>query len=207
MPITYPLIFPTHIGRQRISIRAVNQVAVGRSPYTFREQTFRHSGQMWQADVTLPPMKRANAEQWIAWLLSLNGRHGTFLMGDPLGATARGEAGGSPQVVGSGQTGNELYIGGATVSQAGWLLAGDYVQLGSGTGTTLHKVLSDVDTDASGTATIPLWPSLRSSPVNDDQVVVSGAVGRWRLVSNETAWDISEASVYGLTFGAVEAIS
>ena len=108
--ISYPLALPTHTGFAQIELRATNAVAYGRSPFTFAGQAFAYSGQMWQADITLPPMKRVDAEQWIAWLISLRGQLGTFLMGDPNGATARGAATGSPLVNGGSQTGGSLVI-------------------------------------------------------------------------------------------------
>ena len=83
MAIIYPLSLPTATGIAQIEIRAINAVAYSRSPFTFSGQAHAYSGQMWQADVSLPPMKRDNAEQWIAWLISLRGQFGTFLLNDP----------------------------------------------------------------------------------------------------------------------------
>lgn len=386
MTITYPLTMPSHTGIRSVEMRATNAVAYGRSPFTFGGQVFAYSGQMWQADITLPPMKRANAEQWIAWLMSLRGQYGTFLMGDPRGCTPRGTAlsgrvnlasyseqfnnaawvktratvsadalvspdgkttadamisdtsastshllnqtmaatsgtsyafsiyakaqsalnlrislptstfgsnaavfnlntgalvtatagfgygitavgggwyrcyisgaatstgsayaqlyltsgsstsftgdgasgvyiwgaqieegtspttyqpifsGYGPYVNGAGQTGGSLVIDGASPDEVGYLLPGDYIQLGSASTATLHKVLTQVDTDSSGNATLDLWPHIRTAPENDATVIVSNAVGRWRLASNETSWSTNEAAIYGLTFGAMEVI-
>lgn len=386
MTISYPLALPTHTGIRSVEMRATNAVAYGRSPFTFGGQAFAYSGQMWQADITLPPMKRADAEQWIAWLMSLRGQYGTFLMGDPLGATPRGTAlagrvnlfdyseqfdnaywtktrvsvtsnattspdgkltaealitdttatathfvqrsisctsgvsytlsvyakaqsalnirvslpttpfgtnlaifdinagsvvsvtsgftaqissagsgwyrcsisgvasstgsssagvylysgsvgsftgdgvsgayiwgaqieegtspttyqpifsGYGPYVNGSGQTGGSLVIDGASPDEVGYLLPGDYIQLGSASTATLHKVLTQVDTDSSGNATLDLWPHIRTAPNDNATVIVSNAVGRWRLASNEMSWSANEAAIYGLTFGAMEVI-
>lgn len=386
MTITYPLTMPSHTGIRSVEMRATNAVAYGRSPFTFGGQVFAYSGQMWQADITLPPMKRANAEQWIAWLMSLRGQYGTFLMGDPRGCTPRGTAlsgrvnlasyseqfnnaawvktratvsadalvspdgkttadamisdtsastshflsqtmaatsgtsyafsiyakaqsalnlrltlppstfgsnaavfnlntgalvtatagfgygitavgdgwyrcyisgqatssgsstaviyltsgsatsftgdgvsglyiwgaqieegtspttyqpifsGYGPYVNGAGQTGGSLVIDGASPDEVGYLLPGDYIQLGSASTATLHKVLTQVDTDSSGNATLDLWPHIRTAPENDATVIVSNAVGRWRLASNEMSWSANEAAIYGLTFGAMEVI-
>ena len=92
MAISYPLSTPTNIGIAQIELRAINAVAYGRSPFTFVGQAFAYSGQMWTADVSLPNMKRQDAEYWVTFLLSLRGQYGTFLLGDPLGATPRGVA-------------------------------------------------------------------------------------------------------------------
>jgi hypothetical protein len=206
MAISYPLALPTHTGIRSIELRATNAVAYARSPFTFAGQAFAYAGQMWQADVTLPPMKRADAEQWVAWLVSLRGSLGTFLLGDPLGATARGVATGTPLIKGGSQTGGTINIDGATAGVTGWLKAGDYVQIGSGGTARLHKVLQDANSDGSGNVTLELWPHVRTAPADNAAVTVSSAKGLFRLASNEQAWSINEASIYGITFSAMEAV-
>lgn len=206
MAISYPLTLPSHTGRRSMELRATNAVTVERSPFTYASQAQASAGQMWQADVTLPPMKRADAEAWVAWLVSLRGSFGTFLMGDPIGATPRGAGGGTPLVNGSSQTGQDLNIDGCTPDITGWLKAGDYVQLGSAGSATLHKVLADVNTNGSGQATLTLWPHIRTAPSDNAAVTISNTVGRWRLSSNESSWGVNEASIYGISFSCMEAI-
>jgi len=207
MAIIYPLSLPTHTGLSSVNLRAVTQTAMSMSPFTYKQQIHNHSGQRWEVEVTLPPMQRADAEQWLAWLLSLNGMEGTFLMGDPLGATARGSLGGTPVVNGANQTGQSLTIDGCTPSVTGWLKAGDYIQLGSDSTSTLHKVLVDVNTDTGGAADIDIFPAMRTAPEDGSTVTVSNCVGRFRLNSGQQDWSIDTASIYGITFGGLEAIT
>jgi len=205
--ISYPLSLPLATKAiQSIEIRAVNAVAYARSPFTFAGQAFAYSGQMWTADVTLKPMKRADAEQWVAWLLSLRGQLGTFLMGDPMGATARGVATGTPLVNGADQTGGSLVLDGATNNTSGWLKAGDYIQLGSGSSARLHKVLADANSDGSGNVTLDIWPHIRVAPADNATVTVSDAKGLFRLASNDQGFSINESAIYGMTFSAMEAV-
>lgn len=206
MTISYPRNLPTHTGIMSVEMRAVNAVAYSRSPFTYAGQAHAYAGQMWQADINLPPMHEDDAEQWVAWLISLRGQLGTFLFGVPSRATPRGSAAGSPLVAGSGQTGGTLNIDGADADQATFLKAGDYIQLGTGASSTLHKVLVDVATDGSGAASLELWPHMRSAPTNNSSVVISSAKGLFRLASNEQAWSVDHARVYGISFGAMEAI-
>jgi len=204
---SYPLNMPSG-GIASVRLIARDAVGVSVSPFTGSQQVFRHQGQSWEADITLPPMKRDDAEAWNAFLLRLRGQYGTFLLGDPNGATPRGSASttpGTPVVNGAGQTGDELNIDGLPVSATGYLKAGDYIQLGSGATATLHKVLEDVDSNASGEATLNLWPRVRSAPSDGATVTVSNAKGTFRLASNESSWSVDQASIYGITFGAVEA--
>lgn len=387
MAITYPLNTPTNIGIANITLMAENAVAVSQSPFTFAQQVVAHPGQRWAASVSLPPMKRVDAENWIAFLLSLKGQVGTFLLGDPnavndqgiaaarrnlltyteqfsnaawvktrssitadsvvapdgtttadtliedtststhlltrtvswtagvtytysmyvkaqstrnirmdLPSTAFGgvtgvgvfditngtvlsatggatatisnvgngwfrcsvskvavttvsatifaylvsgtstvsytgdgvsgvyiwgaqvEEGSSasayqgvvdafgPLVNGAGQTGNTLNIDGCSPNTIGWFAPGDYIQLGTGSGTQLYKVLTRVDTNNSGQATLDIWPNLRSSPADNASVVFTNTKGRFRLKDNITQWQINEISSYGITFDCVEAL-
>lgn len=208
MAITYPLSLPTVTGIATIELRAVNTVAVSSSPFTFATQVHEYQGKAWQADVTLPPMKREEAEQWVAWLLSLKGQLGTFYLGDPNNATPLGSARDSDTVLVNGavSSGNTIDIDSAPASTTDFLKAGDYLQIGTGTSRQLFKVLTDVDTNASGEATVDVWPNVRTSIADNASVTVESTQGLFRLSNNDTNWSINDASFYGITFGAIEAI-
>lgn len=386
MALTYPLNTPTNLGIANIVLSAENAVAISQSPFTFQQQVVAHPGQRWAASVSLPPMKRQDAEYWIAFLLSLKGQVGTFLLGDPNcvaaqgsatelrnlltyseqfdnaawtkgnttitansiaspdglttadtiventataahnmteafawvagtiytlsiyvkeqsarnfrlgfpttqfggvtsaanfdtttgsvlstfgGVTALSESAGNgwfrfsiskaatvtssgsldvrlldgtttsylgdgvsgayiwgaqlevgstptayqgviaayaPSVNGGSQTGDTLVIDGCSPNVTGFLLPGDYIQIGSASTTQLYKVLTQVDTDGSGGATVDIWPNLRSSPADNAAIVVANTKGRFRLRENVQQWQINEISSYGITFDCVEAI-
>lgn len=205
MAISYPVTFPS-LGIRSMNIRAKSVVGVSQSPFTGQQQVYKHQGQWWEAEVSLPPMKRADAEQVAAFLLKMNGQYGTFLLGDPANTAPRGVGTGTPLVKGGSQTGDTLITDGWTTSTTGILKAGDWIQLGSDSTTRLYKVLDDVDSNSSGEATLTLWPSLRSSPSDNAAIVVSSPKGQWRLSANEIQYSIDEASVYGITFACVEAL-
>lgn len=207
MAITYPVSIPTTIGFEQITLSALDAVAVSESPFTYKQQVFQHTGQRWSASVKIPPVKRELAEPWVAFLLSLKGRSGTFLLGDPLCTSPQGSAGGTPVVNGADQTGSTLNISGATPSQTNWLKAGDYIQLGSASSAKLHKVLLDVDTDGSGEATLDIWPDLRASPSNGATVITNDCKGVFRLTDNSRSWNINNANSYGIAFDAIEALT
>jgi len=206
MAITYPLALPTHTGIAAVRLRAQDIVTMNMSPFSGVQQVYKYSGQYWEADITLPPMKREDAEYWMTFFMKLGGQYGTFLMGDPAGATARGVATGTPVVNGASQTGYELITDGWTPSTTGILKAGDYFQLGSGESSRLYKVLDDVDSDGSGNATFDIWPNLRSSPADGDTITVSSPKSVFRLTTPAAEINVDQASIYGMTFGAVEAL-
>lgn len=206
MAITYPLTLPTHTGLMNVNLRAVNTVAISTSPFTYKQQIHSHSGQRWEAEISLPPMRRANAEIWVSFLLSLKGPKGTFLLGDPICKTAQGNLGGTPLVNGADQTGDTLAIDGCSASVTDWVKAGDYIQLGSGSSSTLHKVLQDADSNSTGEVSLDIWPSIRTAPADDAAVTTSNAVGLFRLASGIQDWSVNNIEVYGITFACVEAI-
>lgn len=209
MAITYPLTLPTITGIQSVNFIVRNSVGATQSPFTYEQQIFKNPGQRFEADVTLPPMTRASADVWNTFFIKLYGQYGTFLLGDPNAATPRGTASsspGTPVVNGADQTGNTLNIDGVPTSQTGYLKAGDYIQLGTGSGARLYKVLDDADSNGSGEVELTIYPDLRSSPSDDSTVVVSSAVGLFRLTTPTHNWAISMDGFYSLSFGASEAI-
>lgn len=199
MAITYPLALPTATGIKSITWTMVNATAYSESPFTFAGQTHAYTGERWEADISLPRMKRAQAEQWISFLISLRGRFGSFLLNDPDATSPRGTA---TAATISGAAGDRTIS--ATVTSGQTLLAGDYIQLGTGSDSTLHKVIQDF-TGSGSAANLEIWPSLRKtrSAVSAD---LTSASGLFRLGSNETSWSADEVSTYGITFGAVEVV-
>ena len=194
MAISYPLSTPTTIGIESIEIRAVNAVATSQSPFTYKQQIVAHQGQRWEASVNIPSVRRDLAAEWKAFLTALKGPTGTFLLGDPDYATPRGTVSSCTL---TGSAGDET----ATVTMTGSLLAGDYIQLGSGSSAKLHQVLQD----QTGNGSLEIWPALRSDYTNA-AVVFNNAKGVFRLSSNSTSWQINSSSAYGISFEAVEAI-
>ncbi len=202
MAITYPLSFPSTPSFKRMRLGTISIVGVSQSIFTAEVQTQAHEGQLWRASMVLPPMKRAVAEEWIAFLVSLNGREGTFKLGDVLGTSPRGTGLGTPVVDGGSQTGQELATRGWTDGVV--LKAGDYIQLGT-TIPRLHKILQDA-TASGGDVTLDIWPRLRSSPSDGATVIISNTLGTFRLPTNRTQWDLQLAEFYGIVFSAIEAI-
>ena len=194
MALSYPLDTPTSIGIESIELRAVNAVATSQSPFTFKQQIISHGGQKWEASVSIPSVHRDKAAQWKAMLVGLKGPVGTFLLGDPDYATPQGTVSSCTL---TGSAGDET----ATITMTGTLKAGDYIQLGSGASAKLHQVLLDQD----GTGPLEIWPALRST-YNNQSVVFNSPKGVFRLATNMTSWSINNASTYGISFEAVEAV-
>lgn len=207
MAISYPLSLPSTLGFAEMQITPHSVVGVSVSPFTGEQQVQAMQGEWWEGNFSLPnEMSRADAEAWIGFLVSLNGREGTFLAGDPLGATARGTATGTPLVKGASQTGKTLLTDGWTSGVTGILKAGDWIQLGTGSSTHLHKVVADANSDGSGNATLEIWPRLRSSPGDNDAITKASCKGLWRLTIAGVGWTINDVRIGGIVVPCMEAI-
>lgn len=203
MAISYPLSLPTNIGMASIELRAKNVVAVSQSPFTLKQSVHAYDGQQWEADITLPPMNRDDAESWIAFLMSLRGRTGTFLLYDPAGREPRGTVDPSVDTVTiSGSSGDDTVSCSTTNGRT--IKAGDYIQLGTGSDATLHKVLEDY-TGTGSNVDLEIWPKLRKDR-SGVTATLSDASGIFRLSDNITSWSVNDASFYGISFGAAEVV-
>ena len=205
MAITYPLDLPAELVTRGMRFRAVSAVGVSASPFTGAQQVYSHAGETWALDFDLPPMKRADAEPCVAFLLALNGREGIFVAGDPLNTSPRGTWAGSPLVNGAHAAGvKTVVLDGFTAAATG--KAGDWIQFATGASRRLHKVVQDFTADGSGNATIEIWPRTRAALANNDAFVTSSPKGIFRLASNVREWSIEIAQLYGLQFSAVDAL-
>lgn len=211
MSITYPLDLPTSIGFGSVTFTARNVTGASTSPFTFKQQILQWPGQRWEAEVTLPPMKRDLAEDWITFLMSLKGRVGTFLLNDPNATEPQGDARlYSDTLLLNGATAigdTSLSIDGAEPSVTDYLKAGDYIQVNTGVNSTLHKVLVSASSNVSGEVdNIEVWPDFRSVVADNTSVSVSSAKGLFRLDEPEMSYSIDNISSYGISFKAVEVI-
>lgn len=202
MTITYPITPPTTTP-DGIQLNGVSAIAQTTSPFTYEQEIFEHLGQMWEMSVSIPPMEQDEAEEWVSFLLSLNGIQGTFIYGDPAGQTPRGNPSGTPVIDGAGQ--NRAKV----LNTRGWTPStvifkpGDYIQL---PGNRLHKVLTETTSDISGNAAIDIFPRVRDVQSDGAGIIVTGCKGVFRLVNNDPNWNIGAAKIYGLSFEAREAI-
>lgn len=133
MPLVYPLLMPAapNFRSAELVMSAVSGISA--DPFGGQQQTFEWPGSWWEFRGSLPLMKRAQAEQWLAFLAALRGQSQKFLLGDPLGRkSALGSLAGVSDVtlLTSGVPSDKtLTTWGWTASQAGVFKAGDYFQL------------------------------------------------------------------------------
>jgi hypothetical protein len=207
--ITYPLVLPSTLKWKTTSWDSEDRTAEIRSPFTGHGQALVWPYQRWTPTLTLVAMKRDDAQDWAAWLRSLRGRSGTFLLGDPTRRLPLGQAAtfpGTPRVKGAGQSGGSLLIDGAPASKEGWLKRGDLVQLGAGASARLHEISEGVNTSAAGEAALELWPDLRESPADDSAIVLANPVGVFNRTSDVVRVPTDQAGIYNLAFDCIDTL-
>lgn len=207
MALTYPLTPPASPVAQRLGAAAESVVAVNASPFTLFEQAYVWAGDRWGPwQIGLPALKDADAQDWIAFLLALNGVEGSFLMADPGYSGKRGTwLYGSPTAVVNGAHAAGVrtvslknFTSGATAK------AGDYLQFGTGANSRLHRVVQDATASGAGVLSLEIWPRTRAALADGDAFVVDSPVGVWRLAENRRDWSVEDARNHGIAFTIVE---
>jgi hypothetical protein len=211
MPISFPITLPfSSKSACNIDFKPMVGAAAERSPFSGVENVQDTGLRLLQATIDLPPMKReAAAAAWVAALNSLEGPVGTFYLGDTAWKTPRGVGTGTPLINGANQTGEDLVTDGWTPSKTGILLAGDWIQIGTGGNSRLFMVVADANSDAGGNATLTIRPRLqyRTAFADNTPITVNNPVGVFRLMA-PPGWTIDRTRlVKGLAFQAMEALN
>jgi hypothetical protein len=179
--------FP-NIGFTSMTMRLRSATAISSSPFTYDQQVYQHQGVCWEAEVTLPPLKRNDAKAVEAFFAALRGQGGTFTMGNPLHTVAN-------------ETGSYITLGdkGATTvtgTVSSVVEVGDYFEIGG----ALYILTAE------NASTLEIMPPLRTAISTSTTLDFTLPKGTWRLTSNEIDWNINRAGLYGFTFACVEAL-
>ena len=185
-----------------VEFTAMDTVAVSISPFTGQQQMQDWQASWLEASVSMPALTHGQAQEWIAFLMSLRGQAKVFQLGDPLATAPRGSRLGTPLVDGAGQTGYLLATKGWTANAAGVLLPGDWIQIGY----RIYRTLAIATADAAGKLVLSIWPQLRESPGDGDSITLTNTKGLWRLKANARNWSITASRMYGMQFEIREAI-
>jgi hypothetical protein len=148
------------------------------------------------------------------------------LLGDPNAARPRGTISSATL---TGTKGSSS----PNISSVGTLIAGDYIQLGTGENAKLHKVLQGapfwfmntghwntsglwvddyswalpptLPQDFSYNGTIEIWPSLRDD-YTDEPVIFTNTAGLFRRSSSNQGYSINSSGKYNISFDCVEVV-
>jgi hypothetical protein len=195
MAISYPLTPPSPFNLSQLSFTGVSATSRNTSPFTLQTQQYNWPGQAWLGSVDCPPMKRADAEEIVSFLLKA--QRGTFYFQDYANPTNRGGVTGTLTVASATANGTTLGISGAS----GQFAVGDWLQIS----TSLYKVVQ-----SNSSSSVDVFPALRKSYAGGTSIVygkpndAARAQGVFRLASPSTEWSIGEASIYGVGFAIIE---
>lgn len=182
--------FPIDIPLQEYSSATVTEVNITsfvQSPYTGRAKVQEFAGDYWRLQLNYRNLNRELAQDVLAFISSLRSQVGTFKMvypgySVPLGAASTIPS--SPLVDGAAQEGfRQINIKSAPPNTEAWLKAGDIIQLGPANQAHFHRVLTDIETDSFGRATIDIWPAVREGVLDNDAIEYNSPLGLFRLLS------------------------
>jgi hypothetical protein len=195
--------FPADIGQTDVTLRAVNLVGEQRGPFNAKREVQVFPGAHWEMEIAFIPTLRAEAQRLEAFLLSLRGKAGTFRLADPYRSLPLGASLGTPLIRVATVAGDEAVLTkGWTVSQSDALKAGDFIEIG----TRLHMVLQDADADASGHATVNVWPPIRQVHAVNAPVITRNARGVFALDANAVEFTRGVNGYNGALLRAVEVV-
>lgn len=205
MTVTFPLTIPFPEFAQ-VDLQPQNVRSASRSAFTGKRQIQIYPGEYWAATVTWPELADTDGRVMAAFLNTLRGEEGNFILPDrdhqePLGAALTVPS--QPTVDGSGQVGRTLAIKNAPASTTGWLLRGTRFQGGPFARCQLFEVLNDVDTDAGGKAVIDVWPRVRGGLIAGDEVRLFGPHALMCL-EEPASWSVAAPFRYEISIECAE---
>lgn len=170
------------------------------SPISNTIQTLARTGARWYLTINYVPLKRADAQEVIAFLSKLRGRVNSFNGFDPIATSPLGDVSGSTLLVnGASQTGTSLVCDGAKVSTL-VLKAGDYIEVNN----ELKMVTDDATSDGTGNITINFSPSLRSSPSDNASITTTNPNCEMKLTEDNVTWSQNTDGTYNISFSGIE---
>jgi hypothetical protein len=146
----------------------------------------------WRMTVGMPtPLEPARADVWKALVLQLRGRINHLAMWDGQRPQPRGTMRGTMTLsagASAGATSVSITAGAGQASRT--LLAGDWLQIGTGVGTSvLVMVVSDATANGSGVITATIEPPLRYAFSSGAAVTWDRPVAYYKRISGAAGWD------------------
>jgi hypothetical protein len=186
---------------KQCTFKPMSTSAVFRSVHNrSRQKAINQYAEWWNVTVQLVAGTQATHRAWTGYLAGLNWREHTVLFGDisataPLGSAS--STPGTPVIDGTPTLGShELSIRGCPTSKLDYLYAGDWIQVGSGATSRLHKITKTVITNLSGEATLDIWPSFKEAASDGDPITLTNPRGLFELQdSYSPEWTVGRGGV------------
>ncbi|MEK7952792.1 hypothetical protein [Luteolibacter soli] len=169
-----------------ISWKMESNHGLAESPFSGQAQAQRGQLERWSFVMKVRRLNRREAQVAEGFFLMLEAPFGLFRMPDPARRKPLGKATGNPILTAAATPGDRtISVSGFTPNVPGILKAGDWVQVGD----QLSKVRADVNSSATGTATISLWPKIMRTVPDETPLIVRDAIGVFRFTSQAPEWE------------------
>lgn len=189
-----------------ISLEA--NTALGVSALIGSAQTLDRGGMKWRAMLQFLNLRTDNRAELMAQIAELRGQANRLRV-SVYDNPARGNYGGTPLVVGAGQTGNNLNVDGVgTVTN--WIRRGDYFSVNVNGEHELKIATADANSSA-GAITLQFEPRLRASPLDNAVIYVQDGVlprpqGVFLFQKQSNGWSSRPGAVSKITNIVLEMI-
>lgn len=194
------LSMPTGLKPSSATWALVTNTQVWTSPFTRQVQVKELPGTQWAATYTFPVSKRADRAALEAFMMQLRGASGRFYAYNPQNQGLMGAGGGTPKVAGPGQVGSSINTDGWPVDTL-VMKVGDEFQVGN----ELKRLVQDANSDAGGNALLVFEPPIRTSPVDNADIITDAPKCVMRLADdNQVSITEGADGFASISFSAVE---
>lgn len=167
----------------------------------FGAQTTEVTGPLWIVSLSIDRLTDAEAGEWKALMMRLQGQVNQLALWDHLRPVPVGTMRGTMVLDANAAQGATQLVIDAGAGEAGeTLVAGDLLGLGSGSITQqVVMVTQDATADVNGVITVNIQPPLRNGFTAGDSVTWDKPKALFRRTSSDASWDYS--TVYASGFG------
>lgn len=200
-------IFDLNITPNLVVMNLRGNTAVYASPLTSAMQTIDRGGLHWIATYTYTELRNDDRAEMLGTVAALRGQANRLRV-SVYDNPKRGNYGGTPLVVGGGQTGSTLNIDGCSNTVTNWIRKGDYFSVEVNGEHELKMATADASSNGTGQVTLTFEPRLRFSPLTNAPVFVEDGVlskpeGIFLLAKQDQSWS-SRPGVYKRTAISLE---
>lgn len=189
-------IYPTDPEFQAINLESSHSNLMSET-VSGRMQIRTIGGQRWSFTAKYNPMTRAEFQPVFAFVMSQQGRLGTFTITPPVIGDASGDVSGTALVNATTAAGaTSVSIDGIT----GMIKAGDFIKFAS------HSKVYMVTADRAGSGSVSIEPPLASGVTDNEAVTYDGVSFTMRLSNDIQAFSLSANEYYEYEIDMIEVL-
>lgn len=197
----FPISLPAEPGFEDAEFKLIRNTTIAQSPFTGSSQRSEQPFALWAFKSSVPNMEEDRAREWRAILTELRGQVGTFKLIPPgYSGPSTGYSGPAGLVKGASQSGNSLITDGWSTNTL-IFNRGDFLTVNN----ELKLLTADATTDGLGEVTLEFEAALRSSPPDNEPIVVTNPFVVMRLVRDDLGWRIRHPVLSTIQIEAMEA--